>query len=154
MRGGESGPGLNPCSKNRRERFFTTEGSLKGEAQGSAEYIPLNAAYKVPESRGFFMRGGESGPGLNPWFKKSPGAIFHDRREPAGQGAGKRRVKNRRERFFSSAASPTNSTGSNLNSRRLARRAETMDGWSNGKAQGSAAYNPWSAISGQQEHSG
>ena len=30
---------------------------------------------------------------------------------------------------------PTNSTGSNLNSRRLARRAEPMDGWSNGDRQ-------------------
>ena len=38
------------------------------------------------------MDGGESGFGLDPWFKKSPGAIFHERSEPAGQGAGKRRV--------------------------------------------------------------
>jgi hypothetical protein len=30
----------------------------------------------------FFMRGGERGFGLDPGFKKSPGAIFHDQREP------------------------------------------------------------------------
>ncbi len=33
-------------------------------------------------------------------------------------------------------ADPTNLTGSNLNSQRLARRAKPMDGWSNGKSQG------------------
>jgi len=43
--------------------------------------------------RGFFMCGGESGFDANPCSKKSPGAIFHDRREPAGRGAWTRRIQ-------------------------------------------------------------
>ena len=39
MYGGESGPGLDPCSKNRRERFFTSAASPKGKAQGSAASV-------------------------------------------------------------------------------------------------------------------
>jgi len=38
MYGGESGLGLDPCSKNRRERFFMSAASPKGKAQGSAAF--------------------------------------------------------------------------------------------------------------------
>jgi hypothetical protein len=37
--------------------------------------------------------------------------------------------------FERTKCGPTNSTGSNLNSRRLALRAKPMDGWSNGEGQ-------------------
>jgi hypothetical protein len=35
MGGGESGYGLDPCSKNRLERFFISAASPQGKAQGS-----------------------------------------------------------------------------------------------------------------------
>ena len=55
--------------------------------------IPLSPPpIKQAPTGAFFMGGGESGFGLNPGFKKSPGAIFHDQREPEGQGAGMRRI--------------------------------------------------------------
>ena len=45
------------------------------------------------------------------------------------------RDKNFWKIFERTKCGPTNSTGSNLNSRRLARRAKPMDGWSNGEGQ-------------------
>jgi len=66
----------------------------------------LQSAMRSRDGRGCFYMWRRERLWFGPLFKKSSGTIFHDRREPAGQGAGKRRVQIRRERICMTEGSP------------------------------------------------